>query len=455
MSIQSINPYNGRVLKTIVALDDHAIRDAIEKTHQAYLSWKKTSITTRSRLMVRLADELLHNKTIYARIITLEMGKVIRESIAEIEKCAAVCRYYADRSPSFLSNEKLETPTGKAYIHYEPLGTVLAVMPWNFPFWQVFRFAAPALMAGNAALLKHASNVPQCAMAIQSAFEAAGFPKGLFQSLMIGSDKVARVLDHPAVCAATLTGSEKAGEAVAERAGRLLKKTVMELGGSDPFIVLKSANLDLASATGVKARMINTGQSCIAAKRFIIESAIYKPFLQSFIKTLHSLEYGDPMYESSDYGPMARHDLALEIHEQVQKSLDMGAKLLYGTPPDDVDDAHYPPLILGGARPGMPAYDEEIFGPVAVFFEVENADEAVRIANDSAFGLGASVWSEDLELAQDVAHRVETGAVYINQLMFSDPHVPFGGIKKSGYGRELSHLGIREFTNQKTVWLAD
>jgi succinate-semialdehyde dehydrogenase/glutarate-semialdehyde dehydrogenase len=455
MSIQSINPYNGKILKSYESLDADAVERAVRDSFNAFTAWNGNGLEVRRKLLHRLDRELENNKRTYARLITLEMGKPITESVAEIEKCARLCGFYAKHGPQYLADEPLEVPDGEAYIHYNPLGPVLAVMPWNFPFWQVLRFAVPATLAGNTALLKHASNVPQCASAIQVAFEAAGFPRGVFINLPVGSDMVPLILDNPLVKAATLTGSEGAGSAVARKAGENLKKTVLELGGSDPFIVLKDARLEEAAETAARARMINTGQSCIAAKRFIVEKELYDPFLDLFRKHLKNLRFGDPMDETTDYATLARKDLAEEIDEQVKKSLDMGAELLYGTPPKAVTDAYYPPLILGNVRPGMPAFDEEIFGPVAVFFKAENADETIAIANDSAFGLGGSVWSQNIEAARKVAHRLESGAVYINQLMFSDPHVPFGGIKKSGYGRELSHLGIREFTNQKTVWIKD
>lgn len=353
----------------------------------------------------------------------------------------------------FLQNSALETAHGQAFLHYDPLGVVLAVMPWNFPHWQVFRFAAPALMAGNTCLLKHASNVPQCALDIEKAFANAGFPDHVFTTLLIGSDEVAQVVAHELVAAVSLTGSEQAGKQVASAAGKHLKKSVLELGGSDAFIVLKDADVDEAAKIAVKARMLNTGQSCIAAKRFIVEKAVSKQFTEKFIHQLHALKFGNPLEESTDYGALARKDLAEEIHDQVKKSMSLGAHLLYGELPEKIDSAIFPPLVLGNVQPGMPAYEEEIFGPVAAIFEVGNADEAVALANDSRFGLGASLWTSDVEKGKAMAERIESGAVYINQMMFSDPAVPFGGIKKSGYGRELSYLGIREFTNQKTIWV--
>jgi len=455
MRIRSINPYNGKTLDTYEELDGKALRSKISRSHDAFLEWKKSSYDLRASLLNNCADHLESNKDSYGRIITLEMGKIIRESIAEVEKCAAVCRYYAENGHEFLEDQPLKTSSGEAYIHYNPLGPVLAVMPWNFPFWQVFRFAAPAVMAGNTALLKHASNVPQSALAIEKSFLEAGFPEGVFQTLLIGASKVPEVLANQHVKAATLTGSEPAGSKVAECAGKHLKKTVLELGGSDPFIILADADLTTAAKTAVKARMINTGQSCIAAKRFIIQEAVYDTFVGLFTGFLKDLRSGDPMDTSTDYGPLARKDLAEEIHQQVTESIRQGANLLYGDLPAEINDAWYPPLVLDRIPRESPAYREEIFGPVATFFKYRHQEEAVEIANDTMFGLGASLWTADGKKAKELAHQIETGAVYCNQMMFSDPTVPFGGVKNSGYGRELSHLGIREFTNQKTVWIAE
>lgn len=453
MSIQSINPFNNQILKEYPEHNSEEINQIINKGHLQFLSWKGKSFNERALLMHKCADELINNKKELALTITLEMGKVIRESVAEIEKCAKVCRYYADHAETFLENEPLTTDNGEAYIHYNPLGLVLAVMPWNFPFWQVFRFAAPALMAGNTAILKHASNVPQCAMAIEKTFKNAGFPDGCFSTLMIGTTKVAQVIDHPFVTATTLTGSEAAGSAVASESGKNLMKTVMELGGSDPFIVLYDADLDAATKIGVKSRMINFGQSCIAAKRFIIEEKVFEDYSQNYIEQLKSLKKGDPQDTGSDYATLARKDLAEELFQQVKKSIELGAKLLFGELPSSIESAHFPPLILSNLKPGMPAFHEELFGPVACFFSAKDVDEAIAIANESEYGLGGSVWTKDIDKGIYVAERVESGAVYVNKMMASDPLVPFGGIKKSGYGRELSHLGIKEFVNQKTIWI--
>ena len=453
MQFQSVNPYNGRLLNTYEGLSQKQVKEKIERTHQVFLHWKTTKFEDRATLMHAAATELLKNKKSYAESITLEMGKLIGESLGEVEKCAKVCSYYADHAKSFLKDEPLNTPHGEAYVHYNPVGVVLAVMPWNFPFWQVFRFAAPALMAGNTCVLKHASNVPKCALDIQQVFINAGFPEDVFNTLLIGSDQVEKVIEHPLVAAVTLTGSEGAGKKVAGAAGSQIKKNVLELGGSDPFIVLQDADITAAAEIAVKARMINAGQSCIAAKRFIVERNIANEFTNLFIEGLEKLKTGDPLDEDTSFAPLARKDLAEEIYEQVQKSIALGAEVIYGKLPEKIDGSFFPSMILGNLKPGMPAYEEEIFGPVASLFIVENAEEAVAVANDSVFGLGGSLWTKDIKKARELADKIESGAVYINQMMISDPSVPFGGIKNSGYGRELSHLGIREFTNQKTVWI--
>lgn len=454
MQFKTINPYNGQILNTFDHHTEQQVNEKIEQTHKTYLKWKSTSIEDRSKLMHAAAQELLQNKRYYSRSITLEMGKIISESVGEVEKCAKVCQYYAENAASFLQDEPLNTPDGEAYIHYNPIGPVLAVMPWNFPFWQVFRFAAPALMAGNTCLLKHASNVPQCALDIQQVFENAGFPAGSFNTLLIESRGVEKVIKNPLVAAVTLTGSEGAGKSVASVAGSQIKKSVLELGGSDPFIVLKDAELKQAAQTAAKARMINAGQSCIAAKRFIVHRDIADEFTAIFIDELKKLKTGDPLDENTTFATLARKDLVEDIFNQVKESINKGAEIIYGELPDGVESTFFPAMILGNLKPGMPAYDEELFGPVASFFYFGDDEEAVRIANDSDFGLGGSLWTQDLEKGKKLASQIESGAVYINQLMFSDPTVPFGGIKISGYGRELSHLGIREFTNQKTIWIA-
>lgn len=450
MAIESRNPFNNKVLKTFEEETDKEIVGKIDLAETTYKDWKTSNFTQRKELMLKTAVLLRNRKEEYASLMTLEMGKAKREAIGEIEKCALACDYYAENAEKFLSDKKLKVPEGEAYIAHDPIGIVLAVMPWNFPFWQVFRFAAPNLMAGNVGLLKHASNVPQCALAIQEVFEDAGFPKGCFQTLLVSSSKVNMILDDERVKAATLTGSEGAGSKVAERSGKNLKKTVLELGGSDPFIVLKDVDINEAAKIGAKARMINNGQSCIAAKRFILEESISDEFLSIFKTEFENIKIGDPSSDDFDYGSMAREDLAKELEEQVQKSVDKGAKILIG---GKREKAFFEPTILTHVKAGMPAYEEELFGPVAVVLIAKDAKHAVELANDSRFGLGGSLWSKDIEKAKKLVREVESGAVYINKLMASHPAVPFGGVKMSGYGRELSEMGIKEFINQKTVWV--
>jgi succinate-semialdehyde dehydrogenase/glutarate-semialdehyde dehydrogenase len=451
MAIESRNPFNNELIKTFKEETDNQILNKIEFAQEAYLDWKSSNFTHRKELMLKTAVLLRDRKEQYAHLMTQEMGKAKREAIAEIEKCALACDYYAENAEQFLSNQKLEVPEGEAYIAHEPIGIILAVMPWNFPFWQVFRFLAPNLMAGNVGLLKHASNVPQCALAIEEVLIDAGFPKGCFQTLLVSSSKVNMVLDDERVKAATLTGSEEAGSKVAERAGRNLKKTVLELGGSDPFIVLKDADIKEAAITGAKARMINNGQSCIAAKRFILEKSISDEFLAYFKSEFENIKIGDPSDEHFDYGSMAREDLAKELEEQVEESIKNGAKILIG---GNRNKAFYEPTILTNVKAGMPAYEEELFGPVAIVMIAEDEKHAIELANDSRFGLGGSLWTQDIEKAKILVRQIESGAVYINKLMASHPALPFGGVKMSGYGRELSELGIKEFVNQKTVWVA-
>ena len=387
--------------------------------------------------------------------MTDEMGKPIQQSISEIEKCKWVCEYYAENAENFLEEEIIETDADKSFIQFDPLGVVLAIMPWNFPFWQVFRFAAPALMAGNVALLKHASNVQMCAREIESIFREAGFPEGCFTTLLIGSSKVEQVIANSSVKAVTLTGSEIAGSKVAQFSGRYIKKTVMELGGSDPFIVLEDADIDKAVETGVKARLINNGQSCIAAKRFIIAENIFDKFKEQFVDKMKAQKIGDPLDESVDVGPMARRDLMEQLHDQVERSVKNGAKLICGGKPLDRQGNYYLPTVLTDIKPGMPAYEEELFGPVAALFKVEDVYQALEVANSSKYGLGASLWTKDLQKARELTRLIESGSVFINGLVKSDPRLPFGGVKFSGYGRELSHYGIKEFVNIKTIWIKE
>ena len=454
MPISSINPATGEILETFVADDSTAIEKKIECARERFLAWRETAMAERARLLHRAAAVLREDVERFARAMTLEMGKPIVQSRAEVEKCAWVCSYYAEHAADILEKEILPSDGSRSYARFDPLGVVLAVMPWNFPFWQVFRFAAPALMAGNTGLLKHASNVPRCALLIEEVFTTAGFPDGCFQTLLIPSSSVPAVLEHPHVAAATLTGSEQAGSQVAGGAGAHLKKTVLELGGSDPFIVLADADIDKAAATAATARMINTGQSCIAAKRFIVVEDIAESFLERFVSAMAGMCVGDPLDEETEVGAMAREGLLLELDSQLHMSVELGARVLTGGSRLDGPGAFYPPTVVAGVRKGMPLYDQETFGPVAAVITVRNAEEAVRVANDSEFGLGASLWTRDLDRAEILAAHIESGSVFINGLVKSDPRLPFGGIKKSGYGRELSHYGIKEFVNIKTVWIA-
>jgi len=381
------------------------------------------------------------------------MGKPISQSVGEVKKCANVCRFYAEKAEGFLQDETIQTQASKSFVSYEPLGIILAIMPWNFPFWQVFRFAAPALMAGNVGLLKHASNVPQCALAIEEIFLKAGFPAGAFTSILVGSDKIAKLLQDDRIQAATLTGSEGAGSKVAEVAGREIKKVVLELGGSDAFIVLEDADLDEAVETAVNSRMINTGQSCIAAKRFIVAESVADAFLEKMKETLDSKKTGNPLDKDSDYGPLARRDLAQELQKQVIESVAKGASVYLLGGHEEPETAYFKPMILTDVKPGMPAYEDELFGPVATVFKVKDEQEAIRIANDHRYGLAATIFTQDTAKAVKLAHQIESGNVFINAMVQSSPEMPFGGVKKSGFGRELSYIGIREFVNQKSIWI--
>lgn len=453
MSIQSVNPVNNEVIKQFEEATDEEVNDALERAEEAYQDWKETSFRQRAEIMRKAADVMEEDIEHYAYLMTLEMGKVKREAHAEIKKCAACLRYYATHAETFLQNEPLSVEEGDAYIAYDPIGPVLAIMPWNFPFWQVIRFAAPNLMAGNVGILKHASSVPQVSMAIEEIFLKAGIPDNVFKSLLVGSSKINMMIDHSAVKAVTLTGSEGAGSSVGKQAGKNIKKTVLELGGSDPFIVLEDADLDLATEMAVKSRMINNGQSCIAAKRFIVVKKVYDQFLELFQQKMAALKIGDPTDDEMDYGPMAREGLAEELLGQVKASIKKGAKAVLGGDRPKGEGAFFNPTILTNIKPGSPAYEEELFGPVAMIFKVKNEKEAVKQANDHRYGLGASVWTQDRDRGEYLARQINSGAVYINKMVASDPAVPFGGVKKSGYGRELSYLGIREFMNQKTIWL--
>jgi succinate-semialdehyde dehydrogenase/glutarate-semialdehyde dehydrogenase len=453
MAIQSINPATEEVFATYQEFTPEQTEQAIAETHAAFLEWRRTSFAERSRLMRRAAEVLRERKGRYGELITREMGKTINEAEAEVEKCAWNCDFYADNAERFLSDEPVDTNARQSYVAYEPLGVVLAVMPWNFPFWQVFRFAAPALMAGNTGLLKHASNVSGCALAIEEVFRVAGFPAGCFRTLLISGTAVHPVIEDPRVRAVTLTGSDLTGEKVAATSGRMLKKTVMELGGSDPFIVLADADLDAAAQTAARARFQNAGQSCIAAKRFIVEEAVADQFLDKFAEAVRSLQVGDPMGRESQVGPMARGDLRDDLERQVRASVEQGARVVLGGRAVDGRGYYYEPTILAGVTPSMTAFREETFGPVAAVTRAKDAEEAVALANDSDFGLGAALWTRDLARARDLARRIESGSVFINGMVASDPRLPFGGVKRSGYGRELSEFGIREFCNIQTIWV--
>ncbi|MCW9023353.1 MAG: NAD-dependent succinate-semialdehyde dehydrogenase [Gammaproteobacteria bacterium] len=453
MSFEVINPATGEKIKEIPAWSDEQVDTVLAEVASASTDWSSRAIEERCNLMRKAAAVLREKKESYAAIITEEMGKLINDARAEVEKCAGVCDYYADNGPRFLADEHLDSDAGKSYVAHLPLGTVLAVMPWNFPLWQVFRFAAPALVAGNTGVLKHASNVPQCALAIEEVFTEAGFPAGVFRSLMIRASQVKKVIEDPRVHAVTLTGSEPAGRQVAATAGGVLKKCVLELGGSDPFIVLEDADLDETVKWAVTSRFLNTGQSCIAAKRFIVVDAIAEDFVARFKAAVEALQAGDPMEESTTLAPMARTDLRDEIHTQVSDSIASGAVAVTGCQPLDRPGAYYAASILDRVEPGMCAYHDELFGPVAIVIHARDEVDALRIANDSPFGLGGSVWTGDSERGEMLARKVQSGATFVNGMVKSDPRLPFGGIKNSGYGRELSHHGMKEFVNAKTIWI--
>ncbi|MDP4172406.1 MAG: NAD-dependent succinate-semialdehyde dehydrogenase [Bacteroidota bacterium] len=454
MPIKSINPATGEVIKVLDELTEDQVYQEIDKAYSTFQSWKKTSYKERRAHLKKASTILKDEKYNYAKILTLEMGKPIRQAVSEVEKCAWVCEYYADNIEKILKKEVIQTDASESYVEFDPLGVVLAIMPWNFPYWQVFRFAAPALVAGNVGLLKHSSNVPMSALAIEEIFMKAGFPSGTFKTLLVGSSRMEDIINHPKVSAVTLTGSEGAGKKVASAAGKNLKKTVLELGGSDPFIVLADADIEAASNMAVKSRIINNGQSCIAAKRFIVVKEIAKQFEERFVEIVNDLKIGDPMDERNDLGPIAREDLLLTIDEQVKQSVKMGAKLLSGGKRLEVHGYYYPATVLSDVKKGMPVYEQETFGPIAAIIVAEDQDDAIRIANDSPYGLGASLWTRNLSNAKELASRIESGSVFINGMVKSDPRLPFGGIKISGYGRELSHYGIKEFINIKTVWIA-
>lgn len=452
--MKAINPATDELIKEYKEHTSEEVTKIVESAHNCFLSWRNVSFAEKSELMHKAAERLRKNIDRYAKLITVEMGKIIKESRAEVEKCASVCDYYADNAEKFLADEIIESDASKSMVVFQPIGVVLAVMPWNFPFWQVFRFAAPALMAGNVGVLKHASNVPGCALAIEEVFKEAGFPENAFRALLISAGKVEAVIKNRHVKAITLTGSEQAGMQVASTAGHELKKTVLELGGSDPYVVLEDADIPACVNRSVTARMINAGQSCIAAKRFIVVESKITEFEQQQAAIMKSLKTGDTLSDDTQVGAMARMDLLEELDRQVQQSIRMGAKLLCGGKKADRPGAFYLPTVLSNVKKGMPVYEQETFGPVSAIIAVKDEEEAIEVANDSEFGLGGSVWSEDLKKAERVARRIESGAVFINGMTKSDPRLPFGGVKKSGYGRELSHYGIKEFVNIKTIWIA-
>jgi len=454
MAIASINPATGEGLKEFASFDDSEIEKRLQRAERAFAAYRHVPFAKRTQLMMAAASLLHRGKEEFARIITLEMGKLFRAAMEEVEKCVRGCRFYAENGERFLGDEAAQTDAARSYVRYQPLGPVLAIMPWNFPFWQVFRFAAPALMAGNVGLLKHASNVPQCALAIEQIFCRAGFDDGIFQTLLIEPKQVEKVIVDPRVKAVTLTGSEKAGSEVASTAGRHIKKSVLELGGSDAFIVMPSADFEGALSTAIKARTINSGQSCIAAKRFFVADEIYDDFLQQFVERMRALKIGDPFDETTDLGPLATEQILQGVDEQVQKSIAAGAKLLTGGNRIHGPGFFYEPTVLVDVPKESPAYREEVFGPVASVFRVRDADEAVEAANGTTFGLGASAWTNDPAEQELLTSELETGMVFINAMVASDPRLPFGGVKRSGFGRELGTAGIREFMNAKTIWIS-
>jgi len=453
MAIATVNPATGQLVKSFEPMPDSQIEEKIRRAALTFPEFRSLTFAERAGMMKKAGDILESEKNELAALMTTEMGKTLRSAVDEAAKCAWVCRYYAEHAERFLADEVIDTTASRSFVRYQPLGIILVVMPWNFPFWQVFRFIAPGLMGGNVGLLKHASNVPQCALKIEELLRRAGFPEGAFQTLLIGSDKVDRILDDPRIAAATLTGSEEAGIQVGMSAAKRVKKVVLELGGSDPFIVMASASLQEAIATAVKARTVNNGQSCIAAKRFIVAEQVPDRFEREFVAAMQSLRLGDPFDARTDVGPLASADAVTSLHADVQKTVQAGARVLTGGKPADRPGSFYLPTVLTDVPENSPAYREEFFGPVASLFRVKNTDDAIRLANDSRFGLGASAWTNDPNEQEHFINELEAGMVFINQMVASDPRVPFGGVKRSGHGRELSVYGIREFMNVKTVWV--
>lgn len=453
--MESINPATGEQIREYELMSDDKLDSIARNASKAQESWRKRSFDERAKILQNAADILEKKKTEFAELMAREMGKLLPQGESESEKCAWVCNYYADNAEEFLKDEIIQSDAHKSYVTFNPLGTVLAIMPWNFPFWQLFRFAAPALMAGNAAILKHAANVTGCALAIEEVLHEAGVPEAVFRTVIADVDQTQKLIEHDEIAAVTLTGSTRAGKAVASTAGGVLKKSVLELGGSDPYIILSDANIEHAAETCVTSRLINSGQSCIAAKRFIVVEDIYDSFLDAVIDKMSLKQMGDPFDSSTDIGPMARNDLRDQLHEQVQKSIEKGAKCLMGGEIPDRVGSFYPPTILTNIEEGMPAYHEELFGPVASVIKVKDEQEAIKVANATDYGLGAAIFSEDIGRAEKIAaEELLAGCCFINEFVKSDPRLPFGGVKQSGFGRELSHFGIKEFVNIKTVYRA-
>lgn len=454
MRIDSTNPFDGTVIHTYETHQPDEVNEIVVSTHTAWENWRTVSFSERSKCMKNAALILRRRKEELARLMALEMGKPLKGGIAEIEKCAECCEFYAENAADFLKDEIIISDASKSFITFQPIGVILAIMPWNFPFWQVFRFLAPTLMAGNCGVLKHASNVFGCAVEIENIIEAAGFPENVFRTLLIPGSEVDKVIENKLIMAVTLTGSTAAGKKVAEKAGSLIKKTVLELGGSDAYLILQDADLELAAETCVNSRIINSGQSCIAAKRFVVVEAVLEEFTSLFLKKMESKVMGNPLDELTEIGPQARIDLRNELHQQVNESINMGAKCLLGAFIPEGNNAFYPPTVLTGVKKGMPAYDQELFGPVAAIISAKDEDHAIQIANDSVFGLGAAIFSKDIARAEKIAATdIQAGACFVNTLVKSDSRLPFGGIRQSGYGRELSHYGMKEFVNIKTVFV--
>lgn len=452
MALKSINPFNNKVIAQYEQMIENEVDSILNNAENQWLNWRSVPIIERENLLFKVSELLRERKEELAQLISSEVGKLINESRAEIEKCAWVCDYYAENAERFLSPENGNTDYTKARIYYKPLGVILAIMPWNFPFWQVFRFAAPTLMAGNVAILKHASNVTGCSLAIEKLFRDAGYPDGAFTSLLLKGSNTINVIEDKRIAGVTITGSTQAGKAVAEAAGRSLKKTVLELGGSDPYLILEDANIDLAAEKCVVGRLLNAGQSCIGAKRFIVEETVYDRFIKKFVEKMDAAQIGDPLNEETTLAPLATKSFREELHHQVQTSIELGAELLIGGYIPDNEGAFYPATVLGNVKKGMPAYSDELFGPVASVIKVKDEFEAIEVANDTVFGLGAAVFTQNIARGERIASEyLGAGAVFVNDFVKSDPRLPFGGIKESGYGRELSVYGIREFTNIKTV----